>query len=94
MLTELRDEMSVETASKVGGYIDQLLETQEKIDSTIAKGEENISKAPENAVESLKTLAQEIGEREDAGTMSEDDRAMQKSFYNLESFGFYKTSLA
>lgn len=94
MLTELRDEMSVETASKVGGYIDQLLDTQEKIDSTIAKGEENISKAPENAVESLKTLAQEIGEREDAGTMSEDDRAMQKSFYNLESFGFYKTSLA
>ena len=94
MLTELRDEMSVETASKVGGYIDQLLDTQEKIDSTIAKGEENISKAPENAVESLKTLVQEIGEREDAGTMSEDDRAMQKSFYNLESFGFYKTSLA
>lgn len=94
MLTELRDEMSVETASKVGGYIDQLLDTQEKIDSTIAKGEENISKAPENAVESLKTFAQEIGEREDAGTMSEDDRAMQKSFYNLESFGFYKTSLA
>lgn len=77
MLTELRDEMSVETASKVGGYIDQLLDTQEKIDSTIAKGDENISKAPENAVESLKTLAQEIGEREDAGTMSEDDRAIR-----------------
>ena len=93
LLSELHKGLSVEDATKVGEYLSRLESVQGLIDATIKKGNERITKAPENAVEAIKTLKQEIDEREEAGTMSEDDRAMQKSFYNLESFGFYKTSL-